>query len=110
MAEMTTVNIQIEKELKDKMDDILDGQGISIDVVVSDYLRQLVGHRPGSVKILMNSDKTPEDTMAAWRKLQEAFAGEAERLGLKTEQDVVDMCKEVRREIWEEKYGKGNNA
>jgi len=29
---------------------------------------------------------------------QKAFAGEAERLGLRTEQDVVDMVKEVRRE------------
>ncbi|MDR1797207.1 MAG: AbrB/MazE/SpoVT family DNA-binding domain-containing protein [Clostridiales Family XIII bacterium] len=30
-------------------------------------------------------------------RAQEAFAGEAERLGLKDEQDVVDMIKEVRR-------------
>ena len=42
-------------------------------------------------------------TMIALEKAQDAFAGEAERLGLKTEQDVVDMVKEVRREIWEKR-------
>ncbi|MGV8082993.1 MAG: AbrB/MazE/SpoVT family DNA-binding domain-containing protein [Coriobacteriia bacterium] len=36
--------------------------------------------------------------MIALKNAQAAFAGEAERLGLKTEQDVVDMVKEVRRE------------
>ena len=32
---------------------------------------------------------------------QKAFAGEAERLGLKTETDVVELVKEVRKEMWE---------
>lgn len=35
--------------------------------------------------------------MVALRTAQDAFHGEAERLGLKSEQDVVDMVKEVRR-------------
>jgi hypothetical protein len=34
----------------------------------------------------------------ALKEVQAAFAGEAERLGLKTEQDVTDMVKEIRRE------------
>jgi AbrB family looped-hinge helix DNA binding protein len=33
---------------------------------------------------------------------QKAFAGEAKRLGLKNEDDVVALVKEVRREMWEE--------
>lgn len=32
------------------------------------------------------------------KEVQEAFRGEAERVGLKTEQDVVTMIKEIRRE------------
>jgi len=32
---------------------------------------------------------------------QQAFAGEAERLGLKREEDVVKLVKEVRKEMWE---------
>lgn len=41
--------------------------------------------------------------MLALKNLQAAFAGEAEQLGLKTEQDVVDMVNEVRREVCEER-------
>ena len=42
--------------------------------------------------------------MIALKNAQGAFVGEVERLGLKTEQDVVDLVKEVRREIWEEDH------
>jgi AbrB family looped-hinge helix DNA binding protein len=34
----------------------------------------------------------------ALKDVQDAFRGEAERLGLKSEQDIVSMVKEVRRE------------
>ena len=46
--------------------------------------------------------------MVALKDVQNAFRGEAERLGLKDEQDVVEMIKEFRRE----KQGKtsANNA
>jgi len=42
-------------------------------------------------------------TRVALTEAQDAFRGEAERLGLNTEQDVVDMVKQIRREIQEEK-------
>jgi len=35
----------------------------------------------------------------AFSQAQDAFKGEAERLGLKSEQDVVDMVKDVRKEL-----------
>jgi AbrB family looped-hinge helix DNA binding protein len=38
----------------------------------------------------------------AIKELQRAFEGEAERAGLRTEEDVAAMVKEVRREMWEE--------
>lgn len=41
---------------------------------------------------------------AAFLNMQKAFEGEAERLGLKNEQDVVDMVKEIRKEMWEKHY------
>lgn len=37
-------------------------------------------------------------SMEALRKAQDAFKGEADRLGLKNEQDVVDLVSELRRE------------
>ncbi len=41
--------------------------------------------------------------MVAIQNVQNAFEGDAERLGLETEQDVVDLVDEVRREIRTEK-------
>ena len=40
----------------------------------------------------------------AFANMRQAFAGEAERLGLKDEQDVVALVDEVRKEMWEERY------
>ena len=37
-------------------------------------------------------------SMEALREAQEAFSGEAERLGLETEEDVMVMVKELRKE------------
>ena len=44
-------------------------------------------------------------TMAALEKIGSAFEGEAERLGLKDDDDVVAMIREIRKENWEK-----NNA
>ena len=41
-------------------------------------------------------------SMIALRNAQDSFVGEAERLGLKNEQDVVDLIKDVRLEKREE--------
>ncbi|MDR1542403.1 MAG: AbrB/MazE/SpoVT family DNA-binding domain-containing protein [Clostridiales bacterium] len=42
--------------------------------------------------------------MVAINRMQEAFAGEAERLGLETEDDAAAMVKEIRRDRWEKKH------
>ena len=42
-------------------------------------------------------------TMMALEKIGKAFEGEAERLGLENEDDVVAMIKEIRKENWEKK-------
>jgi AbrB family looped-hinge helix DNA binding protein len=40
----------------------------------------------------------------AFANMRAAFAGEAERLGLKDERDVVALVDEVRGEMWAERY------
>jgi len=40
----------------------------------------------------------------AFANIRAAFAGEAERLGLKDEQDVVALVDEVREEMWVKRY------
>jgi hypothetical protein len=42
--------------------------------------------------------------MVALHDVQRAFDGEAERLGLQDEQDIVDMVKEVRADMWNETH------
>lgn len=46
----------------------------------------------GGKIVIMNS------TMVALQEAQKAFAGAAEQLGLKNEEDVVNMIKELRKE------------
>ncbi len=43
-------------------------------------------------------------TKLAIKEAQKDFEGLAEELGLKTEEDVVNLVKKVRKEIWEKKY------
>lgn len=43
--------------------------------------------------------------MLALKKVQNEFVGEAERLGLKNEDDVVNLIKEVREEMQAEEAG-----
>lgn len=40
----------------------------------------------------------------AFLNIQEAFTGEAERLGLGDEQDVINMVNEIREDLWRERY------
>jgi len=47
--------------------------------------------------VLLNSNRL------AFEEFQREMAGEAERVGWTSEQDVVDFCKEIRREMWEER-------
>jgi len=44
-------------------------------------------------------------TKLAISEAQKAFAGLADELGLKSEEDVINLCKQVRKDMWEK-----NNA
>ena len=40
----------------------------------------------------------------AFKEIQQAMQGEAERQGISSEEDVNKLIKEVRREMWKEKH------
>jgi bifunctional DNA-binding transcriptional regulator/antitoxin component of YhaV-PrlF toxin-antitoxin module len=44
----------------------------------------------------------------AFANMRTAFAGEAKRLGIKDEEDVVAIVDEVRELMWEERYADHN--
>ena len=64
-------------------------------------IRKLLGLKDGSKVVFFEKDNEiviRNSAMVALEKIQETFEGEAERLGLKTEEDVVNMIKEFRKE------------
>jgi len=51
-----------------------------------------------SPTVIANSNRT------AWKEFQKGMEDAAEEAGFACEQDVVDFCKEIRREMWKERY------
>ena len=70
-------------------------------------IRKRLGVREGD-KVIFFEDQgrivVANAAKIAFANMRKAFAGEAERLGLKDEQDVIALVDEVRREMWEECY------
>ena len=65
-------------------------------------IRRKLGVKDGDKVIFLEENGriiVENAAMIALKNAQDAFAGEAERLGLENEQDVVDMVKDVRREV-----------
>jgi AbrB family looped-hinge helix DNA binding protein len=70
-------------------------------------IRKKLGLKEGDkVVFVEDGDKIvfANATKIAFENMRRGFAGEAERLGLKDEQDVVALVDEVRKEMWEERY------
>lgn len=68
-------------------------------------LRQKLGvQNGGKLAFIKENGKiiVVNSTTLALIEAQKDFKGEAERLGLANEQDVVDMVKEIRKERWNE--------
>ncbi|MDR3148475.1 MAG: AbrB/MazE/SpoVT family DNA-binding domain-containing protein [Oscillospiraceae bacterium] len=77
-------------------------------VTIPIEMRRKLGIREGDKVIFMEQAGNiiiANAAMVALKEAQNAFAGEAERLGLFGEQDVVDLVKETRREMWGERHG-----
>ncbi len=80
-------------------------------ITIPKEIRRRLGVKDGDKVIFLEENGRiiiENASMIALRNAQDAFAGEAERLGLKTEQDIVGIVKEVRREIWEENLARND--
>ena len=70
-------------------------------ITIPKAIRDLLDLKEGSKVIFIkkgNDIVIQNSAMVALEKIQTAFEGEAERLGLKTEDDVVKLVKEFRKE------------
>lgn len=68
-------------------------------ITIPKSIRDLLDLKEGSKIIFVQKGKDiviQNSAMVALKKIQKAFDGEAERLGLDTEEDVVKMIKEAR--------------
>lgn len=75
-------------------------------ITIPIQIRRKLNLKDGDKVIFMEQDGkiiVENSTRVALMEAQEAFRGEAERLGLNSEQDVVDMVKQIRKELKEEK-------
>jgi len=82
---------------------ITDTGQISIPV---DILKKLGLKKGDKVMFFEEGDKVIIQNAGkiAFDNVRKAFSGEAERLGIKNEQDVVDIVDEIREEMWIERY------
>ena len=75
-------------------------------ITIPIQIRRKLNLKDGDKVIFMEQNGkiiVENSTRVALKEAQEAFKGEAERLGLNSEQDVVDMIKQIRKELQEEK-------
>jgi antitoxin PrlF len=75
-------------------------------VTIPISVRKKLNLKEGDKVVFMEKDGViiiANSTSVALQGIQKAFQGEAERLGLSTDQDVVNMVKEIRRDIHAER-------
>jgi AbrB family looped-hinge helix DNA binding protein len=70
-------------------------------------IRKKLGVKEGD-KVIFIEDKgrivVTNAAKIAFANIRSAFAGEAERLGLKDEQEIVALVDGVREEMWQERH------
>ena len=73
-------------------------------ITIPVQVRRMLGVKDGDKVVFLNVGNRiviENSTRIALQEAQTAFVGLADELGLKSEQDVVKLCKEVRKEKWE---------
>ncbi len=75
-------------------------------ITIPVQIRKMLNLKDGDKVVFLADDGKvvmENSTRLAIREAQAAFAGLAEELGLETEEDVINLVKEVRQEMWEKK-------
>ena len=77
-------------------------------VTIPAGIRKKLNLKEGDKVIFIEKDGQvviDNSSMIALKKIQDAFQGEAERLGLQTEENVVALVKEVRKDHYSKQGG-----
>ncbi len=84
---------------------LLDGGKMTLPPEVRDWLHLKTGDRILFVRE-NNEVRMVNAALPAIEEIQTAMAGEAGRSGLDSDEKIVDYCKSVRRELYEERYAR----
>lgn len=81
-------------------------------ITIPKDIREKLGVSPGDkVMVIWDGERVSmmNPAIYAMKMLQKELEGEAEKLGLTSEEDVVALCKEVRKELGEKKRRENPN-
>lgn len=81
-------------------------------ITIPKDIRDKLGVSPGDkVMVIWDGERVSmmNPAIYAMKMLQKDLEGEAEKLGLTTEEDVIALCKEVRKELGEQKRRENPN-
>ena len=95
---METIIIEMPEEEKDKLFAILNRLGLTVDQVTDMFFRWIIDNPDESERWLKNcaiENKNPAVT--AMLDLQDELKGKAVMTGLDTEEAIMDLTKEIRR-------------
>lgn len=95
---MKTIIIEMPEEEKDKLFDILNRLGLTVNQVTDVFLRWVIDNPDEAGRWLKNcaiENKNPAVT--AMLDLQDELKGKAAMTGLDTEETIMDLTKEIRR-------------
>lgn len=70
-------------------------------------IRKKLGVKEGDKVVFIEKDNmivVANSNKLAFNEIQKAMEGEADKAALHTEEDVVNLCKEVRQELWEKRH------
>ena len=70
-------------------------------------IRKSLGVKEGDKVVFIKKDDgimLANSNKVAWENIQQAMEGEAIKAGFNSEDDVVQFCKEIRKENWEKNY------
>ncbi|MDD4570154.1 MAG: AbrB/MazE/SpoVT family DNA-binding domain-containing protein [Tepidanaerobacteraceae bacterium] len=76
-------------------------------VTIPIAIRKLLGLKEGDKVVFVEKDGNVvllNSNRLAIEEFQKGMVGAAEEAGWQNEQDVVDYCKEIRKEMWKERY------
>jgi AbrB family looped-hinge helix DNA binding protein len=80
---------------------------INGQVTIPVQIRKRLGIKPGDKVVFIENENTvtlANSSLLAIEKFQDALSGKAEGAGFAAEEDVVDYLKDIRQELYQEKY------